>query len=116
MVSVSFVFQVNIILEVSLIVSILTLCKLGLKLRVIWIDSQKDTDKTYEIDIMEDFLLPCGLVGAAGLMILRVNFKMAIFEELLAIYEAVVVFLHWRRIGKYFSPLTRYAEQNKMRK
>lgn len=109
MVSVSFVFQVKIMLQLSLIVTILAVCKLGFKLRVIWVDSQKEAEKTYEIDVMEDFLLPCGLVAAAGFMVLRAHFELEVFEDLLAIYEAVVVYLHWRRIGKYFSPLTRYA-------
>lgn len=71
MVSVSFVFQIKIMLELSLVVSLLTLCKLALKLRVICVESQKDAKRTYEIDLMEDFLLPCGLLAAAGLMIIR---------------------------------------------
>jgi hypothetical protein len=47
MVSVSFVFQVKILLELSLVVTLLTLVKLALKLRVIWVDSQKDAERTY---------------------------------------------------------------------
>jgi hypothetical protein len=82
---------------------------LALNLRVIWVDSQKDAESTYEIDFMEDFLLPCGLLAAAGLMMLRSHYEWEVFEYFIAVYEAVVVFLHWRRIGKYFSPLTRYA-------
>jgi hypothetical protein len=109
MVTVSFVFQVKIMLGLSLVVTLLTLSKLVLKLRVIWQDSIRGAGPTYEIDLLEDFLLPCGLLLGAALMILRSNFELASSEYLIAVYEAVCIFLHWRRIGKYFSPLTRYA-------
>ena len=109
MVSVSFVFQVKILLELSLVVTLLTIFKLVIKLRVIWMDSQKEAEKTYEIDLMEDFLLPCGLVAAAVMMLLRSHLEWMLLEYLVAVYESVMVFLHWRRIGKYFSALTRYA-------
>jgi hypothetical protein len=42
MVSISFVFQVKILFEVSIIVSLLTLSKLGFKLKVIWEDYGKE--------------------------------------------------------------------------
>lgn len=100
-----------------MMVTVLTICKLGFKFRVIWEDTGKDEkERTYEIDLFEDFLLPCGLLLAAALMIVRINFHLASAEYLIGVYVGVCVFLHWRRIGKYFSSLTHYAEQNKMRK
>jgi hypothetical protein len=49
-------------------------------------------------------------------MVVRGHFALDFSEYLMAVYELVCVCLYWRRIGKFFSPLTRYAEQNKMRK
>lgn len=42
-------------------------------------------------------------------MILREYTEPGFGDYLIGIYEAICVFLHWRRIGKYFSFLTQYA-------
>lgn len=61
--------------------------------------------------------MPCALVLAAFAMMARSHVEWYTgIEWVVGVYVLIVVAIHWRRIGKYFSSLTHYAETNKMRK
>lgn len=81
-----------------------------MKGKIIYDDYEKDEEtNTYEIDCFEDVVLPVMLLTASIFMILREHTEAGFGDYLIGIYEVICVFLHWRRIGKYFSYLTQYA-------
>ena len=96
--------------QLSFLLLAFTIFKMLMKAKIIYDDLDKnDENNTYEIDLLEDIVLPLMLLTAAIFMILRELTETGFGDYLIGMFEIICVFLHWRRIGKYFSYLTQYA-------